>query len=326
MTGANAHELIELRVEPHEDGCRLDFFLAQRLPRYSRVHLRKVINAALVKVDGKHPKAAQRLIPGQLVSLVLPDLPKLKLRPEDLPLEIVYEDEHIVVLNKAAGMIVHPGRGNPTGTLAGALQFHFDTLSTVAGPTRPGIVHRLDRDTSGVIVVAKTDVAHLDLSDQFERRAVEKEYFAIVVGRMDRDRDFIDAPIGPHPHQREKMAVRKEHPQSRDARTFYEVVKRYSGYSTVRLLPKTGRTHQIRVHLFSLGHPVLCDKLYGGRDRITLREIDPKAAEDGVLLSRQALHARRLKFTHPKTGQPMEFAVPVPADMQSVVDALERRS
>lgn len=333
---------IELLVEAHEQGCRLDFFLAQRLPQFSRVHLRKVINAACVWIDGKRPKnAASHVSAGQVVTATLPDLPKMRLRPENLPIEVLFEDDQIVVLNKAAGMIVHPGRGNPTGTLAGALQHYFDKLSSVAGPTRPGIVHRLDRDTSGVIVVAKTDVAHLDLSNQFEQRQVEKEYFAIVVGSPDRDRDYIDAPIGQHPHQREKMAIRPQHADSRAARTFYEVTTRFIGFAALRVAPQTGRTHQIRVHLQSIGHPVLCDKLYGGRDKITLEEIrrihggaggrpregavPPEIAsqlDDAVPLARQALHARRLKFTHPVTREALEFEAPVPQDMSDVLAAL----
>ena len=182
----------------------------------------------------------------------------------------------IVVVNKPAGMIVHPAKGHWEGTLASALAHHFGTLSGRGGPTRPGIVHRLDRDTSGVIVVAKNDQAHDALAAQFKSREVEKEYLAIVVGVPDRDRDVIDEPIGDHPTQREKKAIRREDPSARPAVTVYEVVERFAGYALVRALPKTGRTHQIRIHLAHIGYPVLCDRLYGGRAIITELELIPR--------------------------------------------------
>jgi 23S rRNA pseudouridine1911/1915/1917 synthase len=231
-------------------------------------------------------------------------------------------------------MVVHPARGHWSGTLASALSFHFQQLSQVGGPTRPGIVHRLDRDTSGVMVVAKTDPMHYALAAQFEARTTEKEYLTITAGVPDRDRDRIDQPIGIHPQQREKMAIRADHSTSRDASTFYEVVERFPGYALVRVLPKTGRTHQIRVHLAHIGCPVLCDKLYGGRSQITrgelLRRVGPASAADAqahhsgdnILLRRQALHAHRIKLAHPATKEPIEFVAPLPADMQTVIAAL----
>jgi 23S rRNA pseudouridine1911/1915/1917 synthase len=254
--------------------------------------------------------------------------------PEEIPLDILYEDEHIIAVNKPPGMVVHPARGHWSGTLASALSFHFQQLSQVGGPTRPGIVHRLDRDTSGVVVVAKTDPMHYALAAQFERRTTEKEYLAITAGVPDRDRDRIDQPIGIHPQQREKMAIRANHSTSRDASTFYEVVERFPGHALVRVLPKTGRTHQIRVHLAHIGCPVLCDKLYGGRSQITrgelLRRVGPASAADAqahrtdtdILLTRQALHAQRIKLAHPATKEPIEFVAPLPADLQAVIEAL----
>jgi 23S rRNA pseudouridine1911/1915/1917 synthase len=199
-------------------------------------------------------------------------------------------------------MVVHPGKGHYRGTLTSALQFHFNELSTIGGAARPGIVHRLDRDTSGVLVVARTDQAHARLAEQFERRTVEKEYFSLVAGRVDRDRDWIDRPIGFHPYQREKMAVRPDDPRSREARSFYEVLERFDGFAAVRIVPRTGRTHQIRVHLASLGCPVLCDRQYGGRAEITRGEVRRQPEDTALLLARQALHARRLAFAHPATG------------------------
>jgi 23S rRNA pseudouridine1911/1915/1917 synthase len=241
----------------------------------------------------------------------------------------------MIVVDKAAGMIVHPAKGHWDGTLASALVHHFGSLSARGGPTRPGIVHRLDRDTSGVIVVAKNDQAHDALAAQFKARTVEKEYLAIVVGEPRLDRDLIDAPIGEHPTHREKKAIRLKDPAARPAATFYEVVERFAGYALVRARPKTGRTHQIRLHLASISCPVLCDRLYGGRARLREGEIVPQPAtsrevrelaseNDALLLDRQALHAHRLSLTHPTTREPVTFAAPLPADIQAVLDALRR--
>jgi 23S rRNA pseudouridine1911/1915/1917 synthase len=241
--------------------------------------------------------------------------------PEEIPLDILYEDEHIIAVNKPAGMVVHPARGHWSGTLASALSFHFRQLSSLGGPTRPGIVHWLDRDTSGVIVVAKTDPMHFALAAQFENRTTEKEYFAITAGVPDRDRDRVEQPIGIHPQQREKMAIRQGHSTSRDATTFYEVVERFAGFAAVRVLPKTGRTHQIRVHLAHIGCPVLCDKLYGGRSQVTAREL-VRGGGENVVLARQALHAQRIKLAHPATGESIEFVAPLPADMAKVLHML----
>jgi 23S rRNA pseudouridine1911/1915/1917 synthase len=221
-------------------------------------------------------------------------------------------------------MVVHPSRGHWSGTLTAALVFHFDQLSEVGGPSRPGVVHRLDRDTSGVMVIAKKDRSHLGLTSQFETRTIEKEYFAVVTGRVDRDRDVIEQPIGAHPSHREKMAIRAGHSTSRDARTFYEVAERFDGYTALRVFPKTGRTHQIRVHLAHLGRPILCDKLYGGRSQITLGEVRDRREDNEVLLDRMALHARRLRLNHPITGEPLEFAAPVRNDIERVLAALRQ--
>jgi 23S rRNA pseudouridine1911/1915/1917 synthase len=240
--------------------------------------------------------------------------------PENIPLDILYEDDALIAVNKPPGMVVHPARGHWSGTLASALSFHFQQLSKVGGETRPGIVHRLDRDTSGVLVVAKTDPMHYALAAQFEARTTEKEYLAITAGVPDRDRDRIEQPIGIHPHQREKMAIRAGHSTSRDATTFYEVVERFAGFAAVKVLPKTGRTHQIRVHLAHIGCPVLCDKLYGGQQKGGQASL-----LDDAILNRQALHALRIKLAHPATGEPIEFTAPLPADLQSVLDVLRER-
>jgi len=311
-----------LTVAPEESGCRLDWFLAQRFSQFSRVYLRRAINASSVSVDGRRTKASYRVQAGQQVTIVLPDLPRQTPEAEDIPLEILFEDDDLAVVNKPPGMVVHPAKGHWSGTLTSALQFHFEQLSGVGGPTRPGIVHRLDRDTSGVILVAKHDAAHYRLAQQFAAREVEKQYFTVVAGRMNRDRDLIDASIGHHPHQREKMAIRSDDPASRAAQTFYEVIERFDGFTSVRAMPKTGRTHQIRVHLASVGCPVLCDRLYGSRARLTRGDLTRDPRDDIVLLERQALHAERLRLAHPKTGQPLEFEAPLPDDIQATLRAL----
>lgn len=314
---------VELIVDSAESGWRLDVFLAHHFPDYSRVHLRRVITAGGVQVGDRGGKPAYRLIPGQRVRILLPEIPREAPRPENIPLEILFEDDDLVVINKPPGMVVHPARGHWSGTLASALQFHFgSTLSTAGGPSRPGIVHRLDRDTSGVILVARSDLAHAKLSRQFAQRTIEKEYYALVSGVPLRDRDVIDCPIGFHPHQREKMAIRHDDLESRPAQTFFEVTERFAGFAALRLIPKTGRTHQIRVHLSHIGCPVLCDKQYGGRSQITRGEIRRDTADQQILLDRQALHARRLKFEHPHDGRSLIIEAPIPADMQAVLDEL----
>lgn len=313
---------VELVVSDEQAGARLDQFLARAFPNYSRMHLRKVINAAAVKVDGKRTKASYTLKPGQQVSVVLPELPRAAPQAEDIPLEVLHEDEDIIVINKPPAMVVHPGRGHWEGTLTSALQYHFDELSSVGGPSRPGIVHRLDRDTSGVIVIARHDTAHMHLSAQFQDRTTEKEYVAIVSGEVERDRDMIRDPIGIHPYQRERMAVRRDHPTSREAETFYEVLERFAGFTLLRVRPKTGRTHQIRVHLERLKTPVLCDRLYSGRSQLTQGELSGDAADERIVLDRQALHARRIEFEHPRTHQRMSIEAPLPADLQNTLSAL----
>jgi 23S rRNA pseudouridine1911/1915/1917 synthase len=313
----------ELVVTAPESGWRLDAFLARHFPDYSRVHLRRAITAGGVKVDGGGCKPAYRLHPGQRVSILLPEVPREGPHPENIPLDILLEDDDLAVINKPAGMVVHPSRGHWSGTLAGALQYHFNKLSSVGGPGRPGIVHRLDRDTSGAILVAKNDLIHARLAAQFEARTVDKEYFALVAGTPERDRDFVEQPIGVHPYQREKMAIRREASASRSAQSFYEVIRRYDGFAALKILPKTGRTHQIRVHLNHIGCPVLCDRQYGGRSRITRGEIRRDPDDDRVLLERQALHARRLRFAHPRTRQTLEVEAPLPDDIAATIVELD---
>jgi 23S rRNA pseudouridine1911/1915/1917 synthase len=326
MTAAPlSDEPVELVVGDDHSGTRLDTYLATQFSDYSRVLLRRAITAGGVTVDGKGGKPSYRLKAGQRVSIVLPDLPRNTPKAEAIPLEILYQDDYLAVVNKPPAMVVHPARGHWTGTLAGAVQHHFGAaLSLAGGPSRPGIVHRLDRDTSGAILVARSDLAHHKLAAQFHDRTIEKEYFAIVSGRLDRDRDMIDCPIGMHPQQRDKMAIRWLGDDSRPAQTFYEVAERFDGFVAIRALPKTGRTHQIRVHLNHIGCPVLCDRQYGGRAQITLGELSRNPSDTTIVLDRQALHARRLAFLHPATGNRMEIEAPLPADMLGTLDALRQ--
>ena len=330
-TDSSAIRLFQLTVADDEGGERIDAVLAKHLSAYSRVFLRKVVQEGGARVNGETVKPSFRLRAGQSVELDLPPPPTDGPQPEEIPLSILYEDEHFIVIDKPPAMVVHPAKGHWSGTLTSALAYHFGQLSDVGGATRPGIVHRLDRDTSGVIVVAKTNPVHLALSAQFESRDVQKEYFAIVLGKVQMDRDVIRAPIGPHPYQRDKMAVREGHPQSRDAETWFEVIERFEGYTVVKLMPKTGRTHQIRVHLGYIGTPVLCDRQYAGHAQVTrgqlarrlARRDPPQPGDDEVLLERQALHARRLELNHPITGERMTFESPLPADIARAWEALK---
>lgn len=334
-------EIHSRTVQPTESGWRLDLFLAHHFPHYSRTLIRAAIMSGGVLIDPGSEKSSRgkpsfRLKPGQVVRFTLPEIPREAPQPEPIPLDILYEDEELVVVNKPVDMVVHPSRGHWSGTLVAALAFHFGgKLSTTRGPMRPGIVHRLDRDTSGAILVAKNDRIHAKLAALFEQRNIRKEYFAIVLGRPHLDRDMIDAPIGLHPKVKEKMSIASPRdPDAKNALTFYEVIRRYEKMATVRCLPKTGRTHQIRVHLAHTGYPILCDRMYGGRKLITREELlgqCPMALHEDhdsgtVLLHRQALHAHKLAFIHPSTGKELEVAAPIPEDMQSVIDCLEQRA
>ncbi len=276
-------------------------------------------------VNGVAVKASRRLRVNDRVQVALPALPDQTLQPEDIPLQVLFEDEAIIVINKQADLVTHPGKSNFTGTLAAGLQFHFDQLSDVAGSLRPGIVHRLDRDTTGVIIAAKSNVIHNRLSGQFERREVTKEYRAIVRGVVANDGDIIRTFLKPHPKHRQKMIVCAEEENARESVTTYEVLERFEGFSYVRLLPKTGRTHQLRVHMRHIGYPIVADALYAGHDRLTVGEISGKPDDPGaadVLIDRQALHAFRLEITHPLSERRMLFEAPLTDDMSRLLEAL----
>ena len=314
----------EFLVKPRMVGKRIDAYLAHRYPDYSRSVIQKVIDAGAVLINGQKAKASYKVRLDDRISAWLPELAEDAPVPEDIPIPVVYEDEGFVVVNKPPGMVTHPAKGNWSGTLVNALQFHFDTLSSVAGENRPGIVHRLDRDTSGLLIVAKDDRAHRLLAAQFEGRTIRKEYLAIVRGEPSRDSDYIEKPIGPHPTDRERMAIRLVEDGAKEAATFYQVAERLRGFALVRCFPKTGRTHQIRIHLTHIGHPILADKLYSGRSKVTEGDIagHDSPTADRAILERQALHAHRLEFDHPRTGERLALEAALPADMGGLLDEL----
>jgi 23S rRNA pseudouridine1911/1915/1917 synthase len=327
---------IEFEIRPRMDGKRVDAYLATRFTDYSRTVLSKLIEAEAVQVNGRAVKSSYRLRPGDVVRLQLPELAHDAAPAEDIPIAVVYEDEFLTVVDKPPGMVTHPARGNWRGTLVNAIQFHYDTLSTVAGENRPGIIHRLDRDTTGLLVVAKDDLTHRKLALQFELREVRKEYLALVYGVPQRDRDFIERPIGFHPTVREKMAVRTEEDGGKTAMTYYEVIERFDGFAYVRCKPRSGRTHQIRVHLAHVGHPILADKAYSGRGRVTIGDLTASASgtstdsggepppPETLLIERQALHAHALTFRHPVTEREIELSAPLPDDMARTLEAIRK--
>ena len=298
---------VELRVEEVDEGKRLDVYVGGQLA-LSRSAAQRLIDEGRTLVGGERTKAGRRVRAGDVVTVTAPEPEPLDVAPEDLPLDILYEDQDIIVVNKPRGLVVHPAAGNWTGTLVNALLAHCRDLSGIGGKIRPGIVHRLDKDTSGVIVAAKNDAAHLALARDLKERAVEKTYLAIVHGVPREDKGTIDAPIGRHPTHRKKMAVLPEG-QGRPAVTHYEVVERLPGYALLSVHPITGRTHQIRVHLAHIGHPVVGDPVYGRRK-----------APGGI--AGQALHAVSLSLHHPRTGERMCFAAPLPEDMERLLTRL----
>ncbi len=317
---------LELTVKRKVEETRLDQYLVSMFPGYSRSVIQKVIDAAAVTVNGHPAKASYKVRHGDHICIWLPapahDVPA----GEDIPLDVLYEDEFLAIINKPAAMVVHPAKGHWSGTLVNALRFRFGQLSHISGDYRPGIVHRLDRDTSGVILVAKDELTHHDLSYQFERRKVFKEYVALVAGVLDRDSDYIEGRIAKHPHDRVKMTVTDEEAESKEACSYYEVIERFRGFSFCRIHPRTGRTHQIRVHLASIGCPVLADKIYSGRDSLRLSDLVTLAdgATDEVLMPRQALHASRLRLYHPRLRHLIEAQAPLPEEFEKTLAALRQ--
>ena len=288
----------EYLIPPEAAGLRLDHFLAVKLPHLSRSRLQTLIKEGHIRVAGNTAKPGEKLQSGKLVTVHEPEAaPLTGTEAEDLPLEVLYEDDDLLVLNKAAGMVVHPAAGNPTGTIVNALLHHCTSLSGIGGEQRPGIVHRLDKETSGCLVVAKNDLAHQGLSKQFAGRTILKVYLALASGHFAKKSGVIEAEIARHPVHRKKMSV-VESGRGRASTTDYRVLRELPGASLVECTLHTGRTHQIRVHLKHLGHPLLGDELYGRR----------------AGYARQMLHAWKLGFAHPRTGEWMEFQSPIPHD------------
>lgn len=303
---------------------RLDVFLTRHVENATRSKVQQAIEEGCVSVDGKIVKASHRVSPGEVIRVSLPAPPPPDVLPENISLDIVYEDDALLVVNKPAGMVTHPAYGNYTGTLVNALLYHCrNRLSGANGPARPGIVHRLDKDTSGLMVVAKDDATHAALASQFSRRTIDREYWAIVWGRLQKQKTgVIEAALGRSKSDRKKIAVTQT---GKSAATEYEVLHSYGYLSLLRLKLRTGRTHQIRVHLHHIGHPVFGDPTYGGR-RIawgpTDRQRTLEVRDLLALISRQALHAKTIGFIHPSSHEKMKFDSAVPGDMQDVLDRL----
>ena len=289
--------LVTLTVET--GGQRADQFLSRSLNNLTRSAAQKLLEGGHVLRAGKALKKNDRLTPGDEISVLIPDPTEVEILPQDIPLDVVYEDEDVIVVNKPVGMVVHPAPGHPDGTLVNALLHHCgDSLSGINGELRPGIVHRIDRDTSGLIIAAKNDAAHLALAEQLQDHSLYREYEAVIVGGLKDDQGTVDLPIARHPTDRKKMAI--NHYNGRHAVTHWTVLRRYPGYTHIQCRLETGRTHQIRIHLAAQGHPVLGDPVYNG-----MRKGFPE-------LAGQCLHARRLSFVHPRTEERMMLEAPLP--------------
>ena len=301
-----------LRLQADRDGERLDAFLARSVEDLTRSAAQRLLEEGAVTQGGRALKKNHRTCAGEVLEVALPDPEPLDIRPQDIPLDVVYEDRDVIVVNKPVGMVVHPAPGHPDGTLVNALLYHCgDSLSGINGALRPGIVHRIDRDTSGLIIAAKNDKAHLALAAQLQDHSLARTYEAVAVGGLREEQGTVNAPIGRHPVDRKKMAV--DCKNGRPAVTHWSVLGRYPGYTHVECRLETGRTHQIRVHLASIGHPLLGDIVYGSKKPVPG-------------LAGQCLHARRLRFVHPTSGEAVELECPLPDWFQAVLNRLGQRS
>ncbi len=294
-------EKLAFQVTESESSVRLDQYLVAVFPRpISRSHIKKLIDNGNILANGVKVKVHHKVKVGDKIEVFLEELPFLSLEPQDIPLNIIYEDDDIIVVNKPPGIAAHPGPGIQSGTLVNALLYHCKSLSTV-NEARPGIVHRLDKDTSGVMVVAKNNFSHTELAKQFKDRTVKKRYIALVKGDVELDEGVVDLPIGRHPSHRQKMAVRYD--STKKAVTEYKVLKRFKDFTMLELNLKTGRTHQIRVHMAYLGHPILGDEKYGAKGKF----------------QRQTLHSYFLSFRHPRTGKNLEFTAELSDDIKTLI-------
>jgi 23S rRNA pseudouridine1911/1915/1917 synthase len=303
-------EELALQVGAAEGGQRLDVYIAGAADRISRSQAQKLLAEGRVTVNGSPARPSYKVNAGDRIAVAIPDPEPLTLAAEDIPLAVIYEDSDIIVIDKPRGMVVHPAAGNYTGTLVNALLRHCTDLSGINGTLRPGIVHRLDKDTTGLLVVAKNDLAHSGLTEQIKRRTVKKLYFALVTGNLRENTGLIDAPIGRSRADRKRMAVVEG---GRRAVTRFRVIERFGRYTLVEAQLETGRTHQIRVHFAYIGHPVIGDPVYGTR-------------RQPFSLVGQALHAHTLGFVHPRTGESLEFSAPLPADLAALLASLREES
>ena len=301
--------MIPLDLTADREGERLDAFLARSVPDLTRSAAQRLLERGAVTLRGRAAKKNDKTRRGDSLTVCLPEPQPVDLVPQNIPLDVIYEDDDVIVVNKPVGLVVHPAPGHPDGTLVNALLYHCGTsLSGINGELRPGIVHRIDRDTSGLIVAAKNDRAHLALAAQLQDHSLARVYEAVAVGGFWEDCGTVDAPIGRHPVDRKKMAVDRKN--GREAVTHWSVLARYPGYTHVECRLETGRTHQIRVHLASIGHPLLGDTVYGSK-------------KPWPGLAGQCLHARRLRFVHPSTGEPLELECPLPDWFRDVLEKLE---
>ena len=305
---------MKLQAGPDDRGLRLDVFLAGRVENLTRSQIQLLNRSGAISIDGRRDKAGYRLRGGETIKVNLRPLEPASLSPEQIPLQIYFEDENLAVIEKNAGLVVHPGSGTRGGTVANALVYHFQNLSDVAGEVRPGIVHRLDKKSSGLLIVAKNNVAHARLSAAFQDRRIQKTYLTLVHGKPRRDAAAIELPVGRHPAIRTKMAAGQA--KGRAAYTEYRILESFGGFSLLEVKIKTGRTHQIRVHLSAIGHPVVGDDVYGER---RYKEFVRKHGE----LNRYFLHAAELQFEHPITGEPLRFHSPLPQELQKLLEGIK---
>ena len=304
---------------------RLDKYLRGRYPRLSRTLLQRLIKEGAVTVNGLPTKASYEPDAGDVVELIIPPPEPIDVIPEDIPINVIYEDDYMLAINKTTGIICHPAKGTQTGTLANALAYYSNRLSRVNEPFRPGIVHRLDKNTTGVMLVAKMDEAHWRLSLQFERRTIRKTYLGIVEGNPSLDGDLIDRPLAAHPSIKDRYLMPGMPSRAalfKEAVTQYQVQERFKGYALVHMFPKTGRTHQLRVHMSTIGHPIVGDTFYGGH-RVSEKDLAGTGSEES-LIDHQALHALRIEFVHPIAETPLTIEAPVPANILRIIDLLRK--
>ncbi len=320
-------QVLQYLVRRRIAGRRLDKYLQHLHPRISRTAIQKYIKQGDVTVNGMPSKASYEPAGDDLIEIRLPPPPPTRLIPENIPLEIVYEDDWMMVINKAAGIICHPANATQSGTIANAAAYHAKQLSKGGDAFRPGIVHRLDKNTTGIMLIAKCDEAHWRISLQFERRTIKKQYFAVCWGDIKLDGDLINKPLAPHPETTQRMVLPSAMPPRqamfKEAVTQYRVNTRYRGFTSVDLFPKTGRTHQLRIHMASIGHPMVGDKLYGG-NLVSEFDLNGKGSTD-PLFDFQALHARRISLIHPILEKQVEFEAPLPEHLLKLCDLLEAR-